>query len=168
MRWYFIDRIMSCQPGEKIHGIKSFTRSEMFFMDHFHGHPVVPGVLQIEMIATTGGKCLKIHNPHTLPMLVKVENAKFHRSVKPGDQCHIFVEITTIRETYAKASGRVEVDGVKVCEAQIMFTIQPATIGDTAWKDPVIAEWHAIQDSGQTGAKGLFSPQNPVQGERKS
>jgi len=162
MRWYFIDRILSCEPGEKIHGIKSFTRSEMFFMDHFHGHPVVPGVLQIEMIATTGGKCLKIHKPNTLPMLVKVENAKFHRSVKPGDQCHIYVEITTIRDTYAKAQGRVEVDGVKVCEAGIMFTMQAADIGDTSWSDPVIAEWLAIQKSGEGGAKGLLSPKPKV------
>jgi 3-hydroxyacyl-[acyl-carrier-protein] dehydratase len=122
-------------------------------MDHFHGHPVVPGVLQIEMIATTGGKCLKIFDRNTLPMLVKVENAKFYRSVRPGDQCKILVEITACKKSYAHAVGRIEVDGQKVCEAQVMYTIQPASLGDTSWKDPVIAEWDAIQLQNNHGAK---------------
>lgn len=153
MRWYFIDRIVACEAGKNITGIKSFTRSELFFMDHFHGHPVVPGVLQIEMIATTGGKCLKIFDRNTLPMLVKVENAKFYRSVRPGDQCKIFVEITACKKNYAHAVGRIEVDGKKVCEAGVMYTIQPASLGDTSWKDPVIAEWDAIQIQNNHGAK---------------
>lgn len=144
MRWYFIDRIKSFE-NNKIVGIKSFTRSELFFMDHFHGYPVVPGVLQIEMIATTGGKAIKMSNAALLPMLAKVEKAKFHRPVRPGDQCRIEVEITKLRQTFATASGTITVDGHKVCEAEVMYTIQPATIADTSWKDPVIAEWESEQ-----------------------
>jgi 3-hydroxyacyl-[acyl-carrier-protein] dehydratase len=145
MRWYFIDRILALDPGKSIVGIKSFTRSELFFMDHFHGYPVVPGVLQIEMIATTGGKAIKVTDPTLLPMLVKVENAKFHRPVRPGDQCRIEVELTKIRQSYASATGKITVDGIKVCEADVMYTIQPASIADTSWKDPVIAEWEQEQ-----------------------
>lgn len=145
MLWYLIDRIVERPTEDSIVGVKCFTRSELFFQDHFHGHPVVPGVLQIEMIATTGGKAIKLNSPDVLPMLAKVSNAKFYRSIHPGDQCHIHVELVKVRKKYVEASGVVKVAGEKVCTADVMFTIQPAELADITWKDPVVAEWESRQ-----------------------
>lgn len=145
MRWYFIDRIIEFDADNRlIKGIKSFTRSEVFFMDHFHGHPIVPGVLQIEMIATTGGKALKMIDETTLPMLAKVKESKFIKSIRPGDQCIISAEIHTLKKNYAISKGEIHVDGQRVCASEVMYTLQPASIADTSWKDPVIAEWEAV------------------------
>lgn len=141
MRWYFLDKITACEPGKSVQGVKCFTRSELFFMDHFHGNPIVPGVLLIESVATSGGKAIKISHPHLLPMLAKVEKAKFYSSVGPGDQCLIDVKIDSIREGYALAHGKVSVSGRRACEVSLMYTLQPAEIADTSWRDPVIAEW---------------------------
>lgn len=141
MRWYLIDRILECTAGEKIVGLKSFTRSEMFFMDHFHGFPIVPGVLQIEMMATTGGKAIKLANDTILPVLGSVKKAKFIANIRPGDQCKIYVEIEKLAKTYALANGRVEVDGKTVSKATLMYGILPAATADTSWRDPVLAEW---------------------------
>lgn len=139
--WYFIDRIVARPTETSIVGIKAFTRSEHFFADHFHGYPVVPGVLQVEMIATTAGKCIKMLQPDTLPMLAKVSSAKFYHSVRPGDQCKIHAEVIKIRKRYVEAKGQITVEGKKVASAEVMFTLQPADIADPNWKDPIIKEW---------------------------
>ncbi|MEZ4741439.1 MAG: 3-hydroxyacyl-ACP dehydratase FabZ family protein [Bdellovibrionota bacterium] len=146
MRWYLIDRILECTPGKQIVGLKSFTRSEMFFMDHFHGFPIVPGVLQIEMMATTGGKAIKLADNSILPILGSVKSAKFIHNIRPGDQCKIFVEIEKLAKSYALANGRVEVDDKTVSKATIMYGILPAETADTNWKDPVMSEWCAANN----------------------
>ena len=145
MLWYLIDRILEYRPNEYISGIKCFTRSESFFTDHFHGFPVVPGVLQIEMVAATGGKALKMMNPDSHPMLAKVKQAKFHATIRPGDQCHIKVELKKVRKRYAETFGVVEVNGKKMSEAEIMYTIQSSSLVDPTWKDPIIDEWEKAQ-----------------------
>jgi 3-hydroxyacyl-[acyl-carrier-protein] dehydratase len=147
MRWYLIDRIIECVPGESIVGIKAFTRSEHFFADHFHGFPIVPGVLQIEMMATTGGKAIKLKDNDILPILGSVKKAKFLGQIRPGDQCRIYVEIEKLAKTYACAEARVEVDGKIVSKASIMYAILPATVGDVSWVDPVMDEWRKSNKS---------------------
>lgn len=141
MRWCLIDRLVDCEPGVSALGIKVFSRSELFFMDHFHGFPIVPGVLQIEMMATTGGKAIKIAHPEWLPVLGSVKNAKFYRNIVPGDQCFIHVTVTRLKQTYSVVDAQVTVDGKKVSSAQIIYAILSAEVLDPNWIDPVIKEW---------------------------
>ncbi len=149
MRWYLIDRIEECTPGESIVGVKCFTRSEQFFEDHFHGFPIVPGVLQIEMMATTGGKAIKLKNNQILPILGSVRKAKFIGHIRPGDQCRIYVQIEKLANSYASAEARVEVDGKVVSRASLMYAILPATVGDVTWIDPVMEEWRKANNRSQ-------------------
>lgn len=121
MRWQLIDKILECEPGVSAVGVKTFPRSDLFFMDHFPGMPIVPGVLQIEMIAQMGGKCIAIQNPNVLPVLGSVKGAKFYRNVNPGDRCIINVKVIKIAKSYALAEGEIEVDGQKVSSASILF-----------------------------------------------
>ncbi len=146
MRWQFLDRIISCEPGISAVGIKCFSRSELFFMDHFPGFPIVPGVLQIEMMAQMAGKCIAIKNPLILPVLGSVKNSKFYRNINPGDQCKIYAQITKIAKQYGTAECYIEVDGLKVSSAEILFAFLPRTHLQSENFDGVTQEWLKKQE----------------------
>lgn len=124
MRWILIDKLVEMDPGKRAVGIRSFSPSEPFFMDHFPGFPIVPGVLQVEMIAQLGGKCIRSANPDILPILSSVKGAKFRNKIEPGDQATIKVEVT-VRKSYSLAKGHIEVNGKKVSEAEVMYAHIP-------------------------------------------
>lgn len=120
MRWLLIDRILEIDPGKKALGIRCFSRSEPFFMDHFPGYPIVPGVLQIEMIAQLGGKCILASTNDFSPVLTSVQNAKFRKEIFPGDKAFVHVEVA-VRKSFSTAKGWIEVDGTRVSSAELMF-----------------------------------------------
>ncbi len=124
MRWILIDKLVEMDPGKRAVGIRSFPPSEPFFMDHFPGFPIVPGVLQVEMIAQLGGKCIRSANPDILPILSSVKGAKFRNKIEPGDRATIKVEVT-VRKSYSLAKGHIEVNGKKVSEAEVMYAHIP-------------------------------------------
>ncbi|UZJ37480.1 3-hydroxyacyl-ACP dehydratase FabZ family protein [Prosthecochloris sp. SCSIO W1103] len=124
MRWLLVDKILEIDPGKKALGVRCFSRSELFFMDHFPGYPIVPGVLQIEMIAQVGGKCIMAANPGYLPVLTSVKSAQFRRAIEPGDSALIHAEVT-LRKSYSLANGWIEVDGKKVSSAEVMYGLVP-------------------------------------------
>lgn len=121
MRWLLIDKILECEPGVSAVGIKTFPRSDLFFMDHFPGMPIVPGVLQIEMMAQMGGKCIAIKHPQVLPVLGAIKTAKFYHNINPGECCVVKTKILKIAKSYALADGEVEVNGKRVSSASILF-----------------------------------------------
>jgi 3-hydroxyacyl-[acyl-carrier-protein] dehydratase len=159
MRWILIDRLVDCSPGERAVAIKTFSRSEILFMDHFVGLPTVPGVLQIEMIAQTAGKCIKVARPGSLTLLGVVRSAKFFNRVEPGDQCRITVDIDRMREDYALASGQVEVDGVRVSRAELVVAIVASP--NSSVDDPIIQDWKRRQ-AGQREHDTLEASADPV------
>ena len=128
MLWYLLDRITECDPGKTITATKCFTRSEEIFQHHFINYPIVPGVLQIEMIAQAGGKCIKIYNENLAPALASVKNAKFYHSIFPGDKCEIKAEITQLTSQYARCSGIITVDGEKKSSAEILYSFSDPKI----------------------------------------
>jgi len=83
--------------------------------------PIVPGVLQIEMIAQMAGKCMAMKNPAVLPVLGSVKSAKFYQNIKPGDQCIISIEVKKISRAYGIASGIITVNDQKMAAAEILF-----------------------------------------------
>ncbi len=133
------------EPGKSALGVKCFSRSEFFFMDHFPGYPLVPGVLQIEMIAQLGGKCIMSANPGFLPVLTSVKSAKFRKAIEPGDRALIHVDVT-LRKAYSIASGWIEVEGKSVASAQVMY-------GHV----PVLAEQITDSFLGNSCGKGTLS-----------
>lgn len=145
MRWLLIDQILVCAPGEFAVGIKTFPRSELFFQDHFPGMPIVPGVLQIEMIAQLAGKCIAMKHPEILPVLGSVKSAKYYQNINPGEQCTIKVNITKIGKGYATADGIVEVEGRRVSTASILFGQVERTRVTSSDFDQVIADWQRRQ-----------------------
>ena len=127
-------------------GLKAFTRAELFFMDHFPVRALVPAALQLEMIAQTAGRCIKIARPEVLTLLSRINSARFTKPIVPGDQCYITVQIVNLRSSYAIATGIIEVAGEQVAEAEVMYALvarnQPGQQDQT---DPVIEEWATRQ-----------------------
>jgi 3-hydroxyacyl-[acyl-carrier-protein] dehydratase len=145
MRWLLIDQILDCEPGVRARGVKTFSRSEVFFMDHFPGMPIVPGVLQIEMMAQMAGKCYAIANPDILPVLGTVKAAKFYGNVNPGDRCVIHAEIVKASKGFLVAEAHVEVEGKKVSSATILFGQVPRSRLSSREFDAVVEDWKKRQ-----------------------
>ncbi|MCD6386252.1 3-hydroxyacyl-ACP dehydratase FabZ [Candidatus Sumerlaeota bacterium] len=121
-----IDRIIEIEPNKRIVGIKNVSINEPFFVGHFPGEPVMPGVLLIEAMAQAGAVLIlsEPKNQGKIVFLAGVDNARFRRPVVPGDQIKIQVDVLSQRNIFGKAAGKVTVNDVLAAEAQISFVIQ--------------------------------------------
>jgi UDP-3-O-[3-hydroxymyristoyl] N-acetylglucosamine deacetylase/3-hydroxyacyl-[acyl-carrier-protein] dehydratase len=117
-----VDRILELEPGKRVVGLKNVTINEPFFQGHFPGHPIMPGVLIIEAMAQVGGVLLLGAVPEPENRVVyftTLNNVKWRRPVKPGDQLRIELELLQVRGSVAKMSGVARVDGEVVAEAEM-------------------------------------------------
>ncbi len=122
-----VDRILKIE-GNKIVGIKNVTMNEPFFVGHFPGQPIMPGVLQLEAIAQVAGVLLlkNIKATNQLAYFMAADNVKWRRPVVPGDVLVIEVELTKARGKIGKAKAFCKVDGEVVSEAEVTFMLRDA------------------------------------------
>ncbi len=128
-----IDRAEDYRPHQSIIGIKCVTINEPFFVGHFPGRPVMPGVLIIEAMAQTGGVLMSksldvVDVEHKGIMFISVDNCRFRHPVRPGDVLRMPVEVKRARGGVFKFRGRGMV-GDKVaaeCEFAAMLIENPA------------------------------------------
>jgi 3-hydroxyacyl-[acyl-carrier-protein] dehydratase len=117
-----VDRIEELEL-ERIVGIKNVTINEPFFAGHFPEFPVMPGVMILEAMAQVAGVLVlsQIADRHSkLVLLAAVEEAKFRKPVRPGDQLRIEMKIARRKATIAKMFGTASVNGATVAEAAMM------------------------------------------------
>ena len=120
-----VDRILSFDEGTKVTGVKSVSINEPFFQGHFPGHPVMPGVLQVEAMAQVASVLLfKIsETSHRIGYFMSADGVKFRKPVFPGDTLFIHAELTKTRgNRLAKAKCHCVVNDAVVSEAELMFT----------------------------------------------
>lgn len=119
-----IDKVTACTVGESIVAVKNVTSNEPFFQGHFPGRPVMPGVLVIEAMAQAGGvlshQTMIDVEPKPLFFLVGVNNARFRRTVVPGDQLTIEVSVERIKRGIWFYKCSATVDGKLAVAADIM------------------------------------------------
>src|ERR1700683_1680636 len=109
-----VDCIVEMERLKRIVGIKNVTVNEDFFVGHFPGKPIMPGVLIIESMAQTGGLLLLQEIPdrdQKLLYFVAIDGARFRRPVVPGEQLKIEVKVITWRGDFCKLDGRATVNG---------------------------------------------------------
>ena len=117
-----VDRVIEIDPNKRIVGIKNVTINEPFFQGHFPGHPIMPGVLIVEAMAQVGGMLLMGTVPDPGSKVVyftSLNNVKWRRPVKPGDQIRFELDLVQVRGTMCKMNGVAKVDGEIVCEAEM-------------------------------------------------
>jgi UDP-3-O-[3-hydroxymyristoyl] N-acetylglucosamine deacetylase/3-hydroxyacyl-[acyl-carrier-protein] dehydratase len=121
----FVDKIIEL-TDTVIVGVKNVTFNEWFFPGHFPGNPVMPGVLQIEALAQTGGiLCI-----NAMPQgdydtyFLKINNCKFKQMVRPGDTMLLKMELTSpIRRGICEMRGTVYVGGKVTTEADLVAQV---------------------------------------------
>jgi UDP-3-O-[3-hydroxymyristoyl] N-acetylglucosamine deacetylase/3-hydroxyacyl-[acyl-carrier-protein] dehydratase len=117
-----VDRILEVEPGKRVVGLKNVTINEPFFQGHFPGHPIMPGVLIVEAMAQVGGMLLLGAVPEPDSKVVyftSLNNVKWRRPVKPGDQLRFELDLLQVRGMMCKMNGVAKVDGEIVCEAEM-------------------------------------------------
>mgnify|MGYP003950026417 CR=1 FL=1 len=119
-----VDRVTRID-GNQITAEKNVTINEPFFQGHFPGHPIMPGVLQLEAMAQVAGilTLKQADNAGKIAYFMSAEKVKWRKPVKPGDVLQIDIELLRARGKVAKAKGVCTVCGEVVSEAEITFTL---------------------------------------------
>ncbi len=122
-----VDRIVSVGESHCT-GVKNVTINEPFFQGHFPGHPIMPGVMQVEAMAQVGSILLlgQPGNAGKIGYFMSADSVKFRKPVVPGDTLFIEVEVISKKRAIAKVRCRCIVNGDVVSEAEIMFGLMDA------------------------------------------
>ena len=120
-----VDKVLEVEEGKRAIGIKNVTANEEFFNGHFPDYPVMPGVLIVEALAQVGAVAMlkKEENRGSLAFFAGIDNCRFKRQVRPGDQLRLEVEMTRVRGAIGKGKAIATVDGEIACETEITFAL---------------------------------------------
>ena len=126
-----IDRVLDYTVRENLTAIKNVSFNEPHFIGHFPDQPIMPGVLIIEALAqATGILAFKseVGKPVTgqIYMLVGVDKVRFKKTVEPGDQLKLYVEVMTVKRGIWKFNCRATVEEQLVTSAEVLCTQKPA------------------------------------------
>jgi UDP-3-O-[3-hydroxymyristoyl] N-acetylglucosamine deacetylase / 3-hydroxyacyl-[acyl-carrier-protein] dehydratase len=121
-----VDGVLKIE-GNKITAFKNVTINEPYFQGHFPGHPIMPGVLQLETIAQTAGILMlrQVESLGQIAYFIAAEEVKWRKPVLPGNVLMVEVEMTKLRGKLGKAKGVCKVEDEIVSEAEITFMLRP-------------------------------------------
>lgn len=118
-----IDRVTHIEKGVELKAIKNVSINEPYFMGHFPGNPVMPGVLILEALAQASsvfaiGSGAEVSD-NAIQVFAAIDNVRFKKMVIPGDQLELHVEYIKHRKHIWKIKGTARVDGEVVCTADL-------------------------------------------------
>jgi 3-hydroxyacyl-[acyl-carrier-protein] dehydratase len=120
-----IDRVIEIEMGKSLTALKNVTMNEQFFVGHFPGRPVMPGVLILEAMAQAGA-VLAYKSTNCTPSdgvmyyFAGVDNARFRRVVEPGDQLTLKVKVLRSKRDFWKLEGSAYVGEELACSAEFL------------------------------------------------
>ena len=124
-----VDRVVALEPGKSIRGIKNVTINEPYFTGHFPDYPVMPAVLVVEALAQIASILAwkiagRTPGDGSLIFFAGIDNARFRRPVRPGDQLHLESEVQRLVRGIGKFAVRAKVDGEIVAEANLLAAMR--------------------------------------------
>ena len=124
-----VDKVVELERNARILAVKNVTFNEPFFMGHFPGRPVMPGVLMLEALAQAAGLLAfdamgQVPDENNIYYFVGIDSARFKRPVEPGDQLLSEASIDRIRGGIWKFKGVARVGDEIACEAELMCTMR--------------------------------------------
>ena len=128
-RWPFVlvDRVTEVIAHELIRGHKCVSMNEPWFLGHYPGRPIMPGVLILEALAQIGGILAYASEPFdsstSLMYFLGIDKAKFRHTVTPGDKLDLFVEVIQHRSNVWKLRGEATVEGTLCAQGELLASI---------------------------------------------
>ncbi|MFC1631630.1 bifunctional UDP-3-O-[3-hydroxymyristoyl] N-acetylglucosamine deacetylase/3-hydroxyacyl-ACP dehydratase [Candidatus Omnitrophota bacterium] len=120
-----VDKIVEFKEGKHIVGVKNVTVNEQFFTGHFPERPVMPGVLIVEAMAQAAGILMlsRSENRGKLAYFMSIDKVKFRKTVLPGDQLLLHIDVVRIKSRTIQIRGRAFVEKKLAAEAEMMFSL---------------------------------------------
>ncbi|MEM8883799.1 MAG: 3-hydroxyacyl-ACP dehydratase FabZ family protein [Planctomycetota bacterium] len=121
--YVFLDRVLDCEPGVRISGLKALAYNEEFFRDHFPGKPVLPGAMILEGFVQAARQCLAMtEGGHERWTLHEVGGMRFNRFAVPGEVLKLEAEFEKSDNNAQWFKGRASVEGTGVCRLRFALT----------------------------------------------
>jgi len=126
-----VDRIIELEPNKRVVGVKCVTANEPFFVGHFPGHPVMPGVLILEALAQASALMAittmpEEHRAGKVIYFMAIDGARFRKPVVPGDRLELHCEMLKNKGSIIKVRGEAKVEGQVVAEGEFMAMLADA------------------------------------------
>jgi 3-hydroxyacyl-[acyl-carrier-protein] dehydratase len=120
-----VDRVVELEAGKRIVAVKCVTMNEPFFVGHFPGTPVMPGVLIIEALAQTAAllalsSMTEQERAGKITYFMGIDGARFRKPVVPGDRLELHVEVVQSKRGILKVKAEAKVEGQVVAEGELM------------------------------------------------
>jgi 3-hydroxyacyl-[acyl-carrier-protein] dehydratase len=121
-----IDEVVELEPGERVVARKTVRPDEWYLSGHFPGRPVMPGVLIVEAMAQTGAVAVlsQEENRGRLALFAGIDDVRFKRIVKPGDELELECTLEAVRGPIGKGKATARVDGQLAARGTLTFAVE--------------------------------------------
>src|SRR6266480_7038927 len=119
-----LDEVVELEPGERVVARKTVTDDDC--AGHFPGNPIMPGVKMVEALAQTGAFAVlsQPDNQGKLALFAGIDDVRFKRIVRPGDQLTLECSVETVRGPIGRGKARATVDGELAVRGTLTFAVE--------------------------------------------
>ena len=120
-----LDEVIELEPGVRVVARKLVREDEWYLAGHFPGRPIMPGVLMVEAMAQTGAVAVLSdeENRGKLALFAGIDDVRFKRVVRPGDELTLECDLETVRGPIGKGKARATVNGELAVRGTLTFAV---------------------------------------------